>query len=191
MALEPSLRDKLNRAHPDNLSPYSGERPGKATIFWGVLNQTLYTDTTHKSVHNGVMQDHPEINLEILPPDIYERMKLGEFKHPRMGNNQAWEVISVYSLMGRLGGSAGYNVVSIWPRSHSGVSYSGGEFGATSFFQPQDEIPNMLRALMGQGKAVHFGARPPRVDESWIVTMMDEMEPTLVGDLLDGWRPSR
>ena len=191
MPLDPDLRRKLNRAHPDNLSPYSGEHLGKATIFWGVRNQTLYTDTTHRSVHNGVMQDHPEIVREILPPDIYERLQAGEFKHPRMGNNQLWQVVSVFALMGRLGGSAGHNIVSLWPRSHSGVSYAGGELGARSFFRPQAELPRMLRALMGQGNAVHFGAEPPRINESWIVTMMDEMEPTLVGDLLGGWGPSR
>ena len=189
MALEPSVREKLNRAHPDNLSPYSGERPGKATIFWGVRNQTLYTDTTHKSVHNGVMADHPEIVREILPPDIYERMMAGEFKHPGWGTtNFGRSSPSSHSWVGWVA-RQGHNIVSLWPRSHSGVRYAGGESGATSFFQPQAEIPKMLRALMGQGNAVHFGVEPPRVDESWVVTMMDEMAPTLVGDLIEGSGP--
>ena len=99
---------------------------------------------------------------------------------------QLWQVVSVYALMGRMGASAGHNVVSIWPRSHSGVRYAGGELGATCFFDPQAEIPKMLRALMGQGEAVHFGSDPPRVDGSWVVTMMDEMAPTTVGDIVKG-----
>jgi hypothetical protein len=83
MPLDPIVRDKLNRAHPDALAPYGGERPGKATYF-------------------------------------------------------------------------------------------------------RDEIPEMLRAMMGNGRSVRFGAEPPRVDESWVVTMMGEMVPTFVGDLLEG-----
>lgn len=186
MRIEPDLLSKLDRTHPDNLNPYGGNRPGKATIFWGVRNQTLYTGTTHRSVHNGVMQDHPEIVREILPPDIYERMQAGEFRHPTAGNNQLWQVVSVFALMGRLGGAHGHDVVSLWPRSRSGVEYEGGELGASSFFRPEAEIPKLLRALMGRGKSVHFGIEPPRIDGSWVLTMMDEMVPTLAGELLDG-----
>jgi hypothetical protein len=173
----------LGRANPDAVGLLaSGSESGRSTIFYGARNQTLYIDDRPRGSHNIVLYEHPEIVEEILPPDIFERYRSGEFFDPRRGG-QTWEVVASYALLGRLGGihapGRHYNVVSVWPRSLAGIP---GKLEPVPGLL-DEALPGLLRALKGDG-IIHSFGETARIDDSWIMVVQGELGPVTVGEYL-------
>ncbi len=175
----------LARANPDVVGLFKQKTSsGRNTFFYGAINQTLYIDDRQKGTHNIILNEHPEIIEEIVPPEVYRRYQGGEFFDPKRGG-QAWEVVASYALLGRLGGvvTSGhhYNVVSVWPRSRAGVP---GKMVPMPGLIDQ-ALPGLLLALKGEGRVRSFGQTPP-IDNNWIVVVEGELEPIAVGSFLVG-----
>lgn len=175
----------LGRANPDAVGHFKTEMTtGRSTLFYGAVNRALYIDDKIKNSHNILLHEHPEIIEQIVPPDVYQRYRAGEFFDPTKGG-QAWEVVASFALLGRLGGiqapTGHYNVVSIWPRSLAGVS---GKLEPVPDLLDR-ALPDLLRALKGAGRVVTYGT-PTRIDDDWIVVVEGEIDPLMVGEYLAG-----
>jgi hypothetical protein len=175
----------LGRANPDAVGHFKTEMTtGRSTLFYGFRNQTLYADDRPKGTHNILLHEHPEIIQEIVPPEVYQRYRAGEFFDQKKGG-QAWEVVASFALLGRLGGVVApgghYNVVSIWPRSLAGVP---GKLEPVHGLLDK-ALPGLLRALKGEGRIVCYGM-PMQIDDDWIVVVEGELGPLAVGEYLAG-----
>ena len=173
----------LSRANPDAVGLFvAGPALGRSTFFCGARNETLYIDDRPKGTHNIVLHEHPEMVEDILPAEVFERYRRGEFFDPRRGG-QTWEVVASYALLGRLGGiqapGGRYNVVSVWPRSRAGVA---GKLEPVPGLLGE-ALPGLLRALKGDGIVRSFG-RPVLIDDDWVVVSEGELGPFTVGEYL-------
>jgi hypothetical protein len=173
------------------------------TFFYGLTDQTLYTDSTPDSYHRKVLRNRPEMIRSILPAEVFRRHEAGEFLESNTANvdderysgsamgglmplrvdgNRTWETVAAFALLGRLGikevnGNL-YGVVSLWPEALAGIP---GKLAPMA--GRHDGIPALLRSLKGEGSVVHYD-KPVAIDDRWLLVIPDQLGPISVGDYL-------
>src|SRR5688572_9053716 len=102
---------RLTRIHPDALHRRT------ATVIYGGRPGKLYTESGPTSFHNRLLEQHPEIVEQVLPPEVYRRVLEGD----PVVTGDLWGAVSAYALLGRVGGAGRYQVVSVWPAGMAGI----------------------------------------------------------------------
>jgi hypothetical protein len=200
----------LDEIRSDDIPALAGLTPDNlhntemvTTFFYGLTDRTLYTDSTPDSYHRKVLRRRPEMIRSILPSEVFRRHEAGEFLESNSGNldddrysgaalgaaiplridgNRTWETVAAFALLGRLGvkevnGNL-YGVVSLWPEALAGIP---GKLNPMS--GRHAGIPALLRALKGEGTAVHY-AELVAIDDRWLFVIPDQLGPISVGDYL-------